>query len=166
MENGFYPRGNEINQESKEVQKYVRERKRLTVENEVLYRTAFQDGEAVKQLILPVDYRDIAFKGIHSDIGHPGKDKSLWLAKRRFYWPGMESDINIKIEWCDRCIRKKTPVRPATELEPITTTRSIELVCVDFLSLEKSKGWFENILVITDHFTRYAQAIPCKNQSA
>jgi hypothetical protein len=39
-------------------------------------------------------------------------------------------------------------------------------VCIDFLSLERSKGGFENILVITDHYTRYALAFPTQDQRA
>ena len=37
---------------------------------------------------------------------------------------------------------------------------------MDFLSLEMSAGGYEHILVITDHFTRYAQAISSCNQTA
>ena len=40
------------------------------------------------------------------------------------------------------------------------------LVCIDYLKLDWSKGGYENILVITDHFTRYPYAIPTRNQTA
>ena len=48
----------------------------------------------------------------------------------------------------------------------VESTYPMDLVCMNFLSLEMSAGGYEHILVITDHFTRYAQAIPTKNQSA
>ena len=37
---------------------------------------------------------------------------------------------------------------------------------MDFLSLERSKGGHEHILVVTDHFTRYAQTFSTRNQLA
>ena len=42
----------------------------------------------------------------------------------------------------------------------------MEIVCLDYLSLERTKGSHENILVITDHYSRYAQAIPTRNQTS
>ena len=47
----------------------------------------------------------------------------------------------------------------------ISSAQPMELVCLDFLTLEPSKGEVLNILVVTDHFTRYAQAIPTRNQT-
>lgn len=92
------------------VQKFFREYKNLIIENDILYRTTSLDGQQLKQLVLPDCYRKIAIRGIHNDAGHQGKEKSLWLARQRFYWPGLEKDLNHWIEHCDRCIRRKTPV--------------------------------------------------------
>ena len=48
----------------------------------------------------------------------------------------------------------------------IETIQPLELIHLDYLKIEPSKGNIENVLVITDHFTRYAQAFPSKTQTA
>ena len=48
-----------------------------------------QDGVSIKQLVLQSYYRDVAFKGLYNDVGHQGRDKTLWLAKQIFLdWDG------------------------------------------------------------------------------
>ena len=77
------------------------------------------------------------------------------------------ADVERWIKSCKACVTHKAPQPPKTApLVSITTTEPMELVCIDYLKLDKCKGGYENVLVITDHFTRYAQAIPTLNQTA
>ena len=79
----------------------------------------------------------------------------------------MASDVKEYLQRCDRCICRKTSTdKRCAGLVNMTSTYPMELVCMDYLSLEVSKGGYENILVITDHFTRYSVAIPTRNQTA
>ena len=120
----------------------------------------------MKQLVVPEKLCSDMVKAFHDDIGHQGRDHTLSLIKRHLYWPGMDKFISNQIEECGRCIRRKILPKRAAEMVNIVSTAPMEVVCIDFLSLERSKGGYENILVITDHYTRYAQAIPTRNQSA
>ena len=48
----------------------------------------------------------------------------------------------------------------------IMATHPLELVHLNYLCLEPGKGLEENVLMITDHFTRYAQPYVIKTQAA
>lgn len=99
-------------------------------------------------------------------MGHPGKDGTLSLIKDRFNWPGMHSNVETWINECRRCTRRKIPTNQQAPLANIVTSAPLELVCKDYLTLEVSKRGYQHIVVITDHFTRYAMAIPTRNQLA
>ena len=51
-------------------------------------------------------------------------------------------------------------------MSSLTATRPLEISAVDFTLLERSTGGIENVLVLTDVFTKYTQAISTKDQKA
>ena len=77
----------------------------------------------------------------------------------------MHADITQWSDECDRCIKFKTSNNKRAELVSVTTTQPLGVVCMDFMTLEPSKGNIQNILVLTDHFTKYAVEVPTKNQT-
>ena len=132
----------------------------------VLYKSENINGEEVNRLVLPVAFQEVVLKSYHDDLGHQGRDRTASLIKCRFLWPRMNQFIRKYVQKCGRCICRKAPQVKSAHLVNITSSAPMELVCIDYLSLERSKGGFENILVITDHFSRYAQAIPTRNKTA
>ena len=134
--------------------------------NDVLHRQVTNNDKVQQQIVLPSAHVNAVLEAMHNDMGHPGKDMTLSLLNDRFYWPGMSKDVEEWISHCGRCIRRKTLPNYTAPLVSIRTTSPLQLVCMDYLTLEPSKGKQQNILIITDHFTRYAQAIPTRNQTA
>ena len=155
--------------DSSEVKSFLRNKKSLKLVKDVLYRKSFSDNSTSKktlwQLVVPKLFRERALLGCHDDVGHQGILRILSLFRERFYWPGMQEEATQHVLKCSRCLRRKTPPQVAP-LQPILVTQPLELVHMDYLSLEPSKGNIENVLVITDHFTRYALAYPSKTQTA
>ena len=146
--------------------RYLKDWTEFSISLGVLHRKAKLNGQEFLQLVLPPDYHDIVFHALHDDLGHQGRNRTTSLMKQRFFWPGMDVFIKAKIRTCDRCILPKSRGGISAELVNITSSSPMEIVCIDYLSLERSKGGIEHVLVMTDHFSRYAQAFPTKNQTA
>lgn len=143
---------------------WLKEWNRLALRGGVLYRKRQEGGTSQYQLALPITLRDMVIRSLHDDMGHPGIERTLDLVRSRFFWPKMSQTVNDKIKTCERCVRRKTPPDRAAPLVNIQTNRPLELVCIDFLSLEPDQSNTKNILVITDHFTKYAVAVPTRNR--
>ena len=49
-------------------------------------------------------------------IGHLGIERTTSLLNDRFYWPGMENDIEEYVKTCPRCLKfKAIPERAGAE---------------------------------------------------
>lgn len=123
-------------------------------------------GQLHYQLVLPQECRSEALAELHDKMGHLGIDRTLDLVRSRFYWPKLAVDVTDKIKSCERCIKRKALPEKAAPLVNIRTSRPLELVCIDFLSIEPDCSRTKDVLVITDHFTKYAVAVPTPNQKA
>ena len=142
---------------SQECRTLVKEKSRLKMRNNLLYRVrTIGDGdppETQYQLIVPATTRKCILEHVHDKAGQNGQDWTMALLRPRCFCPGMASDVKEHVRDCARCVRREHPVNQVAPLQNVFTTQPMELVCVDYLTIETSKGGFENILVVTDHFT-------------
>ena len=149
-----------------ELKALIRLRKQLILKQGVLYRRITPVGANPRlQSILPASHCTKTIEGCHDQVGHLGHDRVLELLRDQFCWPGMHTDVASYVNSCPRCLRRKSQAYQAPLLH-IEVNQPLELVHLDYLKIEPSKGNVENVLIITDHFTRYAQAFPSKTQTA
>ena len=117
------------------------------------------------QLVLPEAFRKQALQGCHNDLGHLGIERMICLSRDCFYWPRMLADMTKHIKQFERCLYFKT-LPEKTPMENIDAMYPMELVHMDYLTIEANKGGKDvHILLITDHFMQYAQAITTSSQT-
>jgi hypothetical protein len=60
---------------------------------------------------------------------------------------------------CERCFRRKANPERAASMMNILTNYPLKLVCMDYLFIEPDNRDTINVLVITDHFTKFSVAV-------
>ena len=114
--------------------------------------------------MLPKSFVCRVILACQDDNSHLGMERTLGLLQERFFWPKMQT---ICICTYVRCLKFKQP-QERSEMQPILVSYPMELVHLDFLTLggkaDDSRG--VNILIVTDHFTKYAQVYITPKQTA
>lgn len=144
-----------------EVAKFMRDKKKLVVKDDILYRL----GEH-ERIIVPKHLKGKVLNRAHDAMGHQGREKTLSIFNERLFWPGITKDTDLYIKRCERCVRAKPLISHKAPLHPILSSEPLEIISTDYLKLENAKGGYSNILVITDTFTKFAQAVATTSQSA
>ena len=106
----------------------------------------------------------------HWDAGHQDQQWTLYLLQDQFWWPSMTTQMQKVISSCKWCIHHKGTCAKVP-MQPIITTGPLELLHVDFTSIEMTMKLDQppnmaSILVFFDHFTKHIMAYMPPNQTA
>ncbi|SNX84754.1 related to pol protein [Melanopsichium pennsylvanicum] len=94
--------------------------------------------------------------------GHAGRDATLELTRRHYWWPNMAAWVADYVATCPVCARYKAPRhRPYGLLQPLSTpSRPWNSISMDFIEgLPKLEG-YDSIFVVVDRLTKYAILTP------
>lgn len=136
--------------------------------DDVLYRKVKDNlGEITYQLLLPMSLKTLVIQSLHDSAGHQGIERTLSLITQRCYWRNMRKDIEDYCKKCERCIISKAPTpKIRAPMEHLIAQKPLDILAMDYTMLEKSSSNLENVLVMTDVFTKFVQAVPTVNQKA
>ena len=170
----FWVRGKEPDHQERQrlprpVWDLFRQKDRMVRHQGVLYRCSFRPdgGEEERRLVLPEGMRNEVLHQLHQGQGHQGVERTTELVKQRCYWPGMAADIQKWCHHCERCVlAKAVQPRVRATMGHLMASRPREVLAIDFTCLEPARDGRENVLIITDVFSKFTQAIPTRDQRA
>ena len=145
---------------------------RLLLENGVLYRQwQTEDGRGTRlQLVLPRSLVPDILSALHDapSAGHLGVTKTVELVRERFYWYGLQHDVEDWCRQCEKCAKRKSP--QTTARAPLVSScpgYPFERIALDIMGpMPTTESGNKYILVVGDYFTKWKEAFAIPNQEA
>ena len=171
VEKGERPNSDDVRGQGPDAQRLNQLWSKLLVENGILKRKYVDtNGTSCLQLIAPRAIREVILQELHAGElgGHLGEDKTLNKIKQRFYWPGMQKDVERWCHTCEACATRKTaPKKNRSPLQTIQAGYPMQVVGVDIMGpLPESETGNLYVLVASDYFTKWVEVYAIPNQEA
>jgi len=136
---------------------------RYTVRAGLLYASAAKDlGERV--YVPAGDLRRQLLHEAHDGPigGHLGRDKTLHLLQRQFFWPGMAREVAEHIATCRSCQASKPSNQlPIGLLQPLPVASGPwASISLDFTSMPRTPAGWDSCIVFVDRFTKFVRIVP------
>ncbi|KAF8751545.1 hypothetical protein RHS01_08514 [Rhizoctonia solani] len=97
--------------------------------------------------------------------GHPGRQRTLELVSRNYYWPGIRADTYWHVDSCKTCQRIRKPKYRSIPPQPLEVpSRPWQHVSYDMIVDLPKDGNSNSILVIVDSFTKYVILVECSKK--
>ena len=102
----------------------------------------------------------------YDQMEHQGIDKVQQRILHRFDWPGLRKACERWVNACLACLQVKHPRKMKFPLKSVESSAFNEVVQIDHQKICMTESGYNQILVIIDHFTKLAEAVPCQTASA
>ena len=110
-------------------------------------------------IVLPQLYQTELLFRSHDQMGHQGIDKVYQRILKRFEWPGMKKACEKWVTACLSCQQVKDPRKLRFPLQSIESSEFNEVVQIDHQKICMTDNGYNQVLVMIDHFTKYAEAM-------
>ena len=152
---------------------YSRNKKRIIIKDDILYRQYYNDIGRVShlQVLLPGQLLEVLLQSLHGTAGkHPGIAKMMQEIRQKYYFPSIATYVRNWVRDCEICIQDKrinhTRITPELIHIPEWDLGPEDLMQIDLLPELPPSGGYEKIITAIDVFSRYAFAYPVSNPTA
>ena len=121
-------------------------------------------------VVIPQHLIDVLIRNLHSSSsgGNMGVNRTVSRARERVFWPQMQESVQLFIQNCPECNQIKDIHRlTKAPLQSIQVSEPFVCWAMDYMGpIKETDRGNKHILVLMDHFTKWCEAFPTKDQKA
>lgn len=142
---------------------------KVALEAGLWYWTNGEGDRKAWKVMVPTKMRSYVIRTHHDTpwSGHPGVERTTTRIREQFYWPELSRDVERFVKSCHACNTRKTPKSLASPLGKVEVAKfPLDMVSLDLVEFPTSHRGNRYLLTMIDNFTRYAEAVPMRSQTA